>query len=308
MVRKLTQKKQHLPGGFESEAYKKTLILCRRRKKIGWTSSGPICENCLLEAKNRVVDGFPKEPFRLTAANFADPGDTLPETDALTFFEEEILSPIQHIVRIFTLHATGQCELRGHVGNLFQTGPQYVRNIPAAIGDMRVLLMRRCPKNPNRKQRVPFLVSRRRLERALDRICRPLDQGGPMALQPGALTTEGYVELVKRENLEQFADTEEGAEPDGLQVHVVEQTPWEKIERNFFAMWMSSSLELQMAAQVRLLHEPEEVADGAERVEKLWTNLREATTRFFLTCLTSITYNLHISYLCLTYLRLLITT
>ena len=32
------------------------------------------------------------------------------------------------------------------------------------------------------------------------------------------------------------------------------------------------------------------------------------TTRFFLTCLTSITYNLHISYLCLTYLRLLITT
>ena len=34
----------------------------------------------------------------------------------------------------------------------------------------------------------------------------------------------------------------------------------------------------------------------------------DRTTRFFLTCLTSITYNLHISYLCLTYLRLLITT
>ena len=35
---------------------------------------------------------------------------------------------------------------------------------------------------------------------------------------------------------------------------------------------------------------------------------RVATTRFFLTCLTSITFNLHIPYLCLTYFRLLITT
>ena len=63
---------------------------------------------------------LPKEPFRLTAANHADAGDSLAETDALTFFEEEILSPIQHLVRIFTLYGTGQCELRGHVGNLFQ--------------------------------------------------------------------------------------------------------------------------------------------------------------------------------------------
>ena len=230
----------------------------------------------MFEAKSRAADGFPKQPFRLTAENFADPGETLPETDALTFFEEEILSPIQHIVRIFTLHATGQCELRGHVGNLFQNGPQYVRNIPAAVGDMKMLLVRRCAVTGHRKQRVPFLVSRRRLERALDRICRPLNQGGSMALQPGALTTGGYVELVQRENLKQFADTEEGSEPEGLQVHVVEQTPWEKIERSLFAMWMSSSLDLHMAAQVRLLHEPEEVLDAAERVDMLWNRLREA--------------------------------
>ena len=65
----------------------------------------PICDMCLKEAKKRAQDGLPKEPFRLTAENFADPGDTLPETDALTFFEEKLLSPIQHIVRIFTLHA-----------------------------------------------------------------------------------------------------------------------------------------------------------------------------------------------------------
>ena len=139
---------------------------------------------------------MPKEPFRLTGENFADPGETLPETDALTFFEEELLSPIQHIVRIFTLHATGQCELRGHVGNLFQNGPQYVRQIPAVVGDMKMLLIRRCPKDPNRKQRVPFLVSRHRLERALERLCRPASAGGCLALQPGALTVDGYADLV----------------------------------------------------------------------------------------------------------------
>ena len=87
-----------------------------------------------LEANRRAADGMPKEPLRFAVGNYADPGETLPETDALTFFEEEILSPIQHIVRIFTLHATGQCELRGHVENLFPNGPQYVRSIPAAIG------------------------------------------------------------------------------------------------------------------------------------------------------------------------------
>ena len=270
-----SRKKEHLPGGFESEAYKKTNFL--RAPEGQWLdSSRPICQNCLLEAKRRAAEGYPKEPVRLTATNFADPGFTLPETDALSFFEEEILSPIQHIVRIFTLHSTGQCELRGHVGNLFQNGPQYVRNIPAAIGDMKMLLIRRCPKDPNRKQRVPFLVSRRRLERALDRVCRSLEEGGSLALQPGALTPGGYVELLKKENLEQYADTEEGEEPHGLQVEVVEQTPWERVERKLFAMWMSCSLELQMAAQVRLWHEPQDVQDPAERMDVLWQNLRAA--------------------------------
>ena len=250
-------KRQDLPGGFESEAYKKTNFL--QAPQTQWLDPArPICENCLLEAKRRAAEGLPKEPLRFTAGNYADPGEALPETDALTFFEEEILSPIQHIVRIFTLHATGQCELRGHVGNLFQNGPQYVRNIPAAIGDMKMLLVRRCPKDPNRKQRIPFLVSRRRLERALDRICRPLSEGGSLALQPGALTPGGYVDFVKRDNLEQFADNEQGEEPRGLQVQVVEQTPWDRVERKLFAMWVSCNLELQMAAEVRLLHEMED--------------------------------------------------
>ena len=199
------------------------------------------------------------------------------ETDALTFFEEEILSPIQHIVRIFTLHATGQCELRGHVGNLFQNGPQYVRSIPAAIGDMKMLLIRRCPKDPNRKQRIPFLVSRRRLERALHRVCRPLSEGGSLALQAGALTPGGYVDLVKPENLLQFSDTEVGEEPEGLEVQVVEQTPWERVERKLFVMWMSCNLELQMAAEVRLLHEPQE-EDAPRASDAVGMSLRTAGT------------------------------
>ena len=269
------KQKQDLPGGFESECFKKTNFL--RASEPEWLEAGrPICENCLLEAKRRAAEGLPKEPVRLTAKNFADPGYPLPETDALTFFEEEILSPIQHIVRIFTLHATGQCELRGHVGNLFQNGPQYVRNIPAAVGDMKMLLIRRCPKDPNRKQRVPFLVSRRRLENAMNRICRPLQDGGSLALQPGGLTTGGYVDLVCRENLKQYADSEQGEEPVGLQVHVIEQSPWEHIERKLFAMWMSTSLELQMAAKLRLLHEPENSTDAVERIEATWTHLRQA--------------------------------
>ena len=257
-------KRQDLPGGFEPEAYKKTNFL--QAAQTQWLDPNrPICENCLLEAKRRAAEGMPKEPLRFTAANYADPGDTLPETDALTFFEEEILSPIQHIVRIFTLHSTGQCELRGHVGNLFQNGPQYVRNIPAAIGDMKMLLIRRCPKDPNRKQRIPFLVSRRRLERALDRVFKPLSEGGSQAMQPGALTTGGFVEFVNRDNLQQFADNEEGEEPPGLQVQVVEQIPWERIERKLFAMWVSCNLELQMAAEVRLLHETQEDAENASK-------------------------------------------
>ena len=267
--------KAQLPGKFETQTFQKTNFV-QMPKKDWLEPERPICDMCLKEAKKRAQDGLPKQPFRLTAENFADPGDTLPETDALTFFEEELLSPIQHIVRIFTLHATGQCELRGHVGNLFQNGPQYVRQIPAVVGDMKMLLIRRCPKDPNRKQRVPFLVSRVRLEKALDRLCRPASAGGCLALQPGALTVEGYAELVNYDNLQQFSASDAGEEPEGLQVAVVEQQPWEYVEYKLFAMWVSARLELQLAALVRTLHEPEDVADDALRVEQTWSSLREA--------------------------------
>ena len=265
--------KSRLPGGFESQAFQKTKF-CRAPEKEWLEPGKPICENCLHKAKERAKAQLPKEPFRLTAANHADPGDSLPETDALTFFEEEILSPIQHLVRIFTLYGTGQCELRGHVGNLFPNGPRFVRDIPAAVGDMKMLLIRRCNKDPHRKQRVPFLASRLRLERALDRLCRPVDEDGSVALRPGGLTPEGYLGFVKRENLEQFANTEEGAEPIGLEVQEVKQEIWKKIEKKLFAMWISTRLCLQLAAQVRALHEPAESDSDADRVQKTWDSLR----------------------------------
>ena len=93
--------------------------------------------------------GLPKPHFRLTAEKIADPGETtLPETNALALFDKELLSLSQQIARIFALHATGHCELRGHIGNAFQNGPLYVRQIPAVVGDMKMLSIRRCPKDP----------------------------------------------------------------------------------------------------------------------------------------------------------------
>eukprot|EP00434_Breviolum_minutum_P046505 symbB.v1.2.042114.t1/scaffold9269.1/size3754/1 len=266
--------KSRLPGGIESQAFQKTNF-CQALEKEWLEPGKPICENSLIEAKKRAKAGMPKEPFRFTAANFADPGETLLETDALTFFEEELLSPIQHLVRIFTLYSTGQCELRGHVGNLFQNGPQFVRDIPAAVGDMKMLLIRRCPKDPHRKQRVPFLVSRLRLERALDRVFKPVEEGGSYAMRPGGLTPEGYLGFVKRENLEQYSNTEQGEEPEGLEWQHCDQQIWKKIEKKLFVMWMSSRLSLQLAAHVRALHEPEESDSDADRVQKTWDSLRQ---------------------------------
>ena len=143
----------------------------------------------LLNRSENACEGRAAEgTFSIDGSKPCRPRRDLPETDALTYFEEELLSPIQHLVRIFTLRVTGQCELRGHVGNLFQNGPQFVREIPAAIGDMKMLLIRRCPKDPHRKQRVPFPVSALRLGRGLDRLAKPVEEGGSLALRPGGLT------------------------------------------------------------------------------------------------------------------------
>jgi predicted methyltransferase len=72
-----------------------------------------------------------------------------------------------------------------------------------------------------------------------------------------------------------FANTEEGAEPVGLEVQEVKQEIGKKIEKKLFAMWISTRLSLQLAAQVRALHEPAESDSDADRVQKTWDSLRK---------------------------------
>ena len=88
------------------------------------------------------------------------------------------------------------------------------------------------------------------------------------------------MDLVSRENLAQFEDSPEGAEPVGLQVTVVEQQEVTSLGYSLFAMWLSSSLELQLAAQVRALHEPADVEDQLQRQQATWNALRRAVRSF----------------------------
>jgi len=70
----------------------------------------PMCVDCL---KHRNV---------YTAENNMTFGRTHPALDSLTYFEGQLLSPIQPVVRIFTLYGTGLMEARGHVVAGCRTG------------------------------------------------------------------------------------------------------------------------------------------------------------------------------------------
>ena len=164
-------------------------------------------------------------------------GPTYKVLDDLTYFEEQLLSPIQPVVRIFTLHGTGLTEARGHVANWVQNGPEYVRAIPLKAGDAKILLVRRFPKDPNRKQRVPFVVSRQRLEAALNQLTRPEAEGGHRAFQENRLVRNGRVPIAQ-ENLEEY---KEGEEPEGLQVTVVEQHETCCLDEALLGRWAPGS-------------------------------------------------------------------
>ena len=168
-----------------------------------------------------------------------DIGNTSPELDAFSFFEEEILAPIQPMVRVYTLYATGLTELRGHVINVAQGGPQFVREIPARARDLNILLIRRFPRDPNRKQRVPFLASPRRLEAALDRLEGKL--GGKAHL--------GFTQHVIPVNRANLAEYVEGQEPQGLQLQVVEQRQAIRFDRGLFSKWLGSATDVREAGR-----------------------------------------------------------
>ena len=198
----------------------------------------------------------PAEPQLLCAANDMDIGDTYPELDALTFFEEEVLSPVQPMVRVYTLYGTGLTEMRGHVANWAQGGPQFVREIPARAKDLNILLIRRYPRDPSRQQRVPFIASPARLEAALDRLEGRLGT-------PPHLGFCQHVIPINRENLQDYTD---GQEPQGMQVQVVDQGHGFCIDEPFFARWMGSGQGGQTCFQVNVLlraYLDEEVDDAA---------------------------------------------
>ena len=190
-----------------------------------WQEDGDkrICRKCcdeVEEERSRLrqsgasdADVVAVRPQLNTDMNDMDIGDTYEELDALTFFEEEILAPVQPMVRVYTLYGTGLTEMRGHVASWMQSGPQFVREIPARAHELNLLLVRRFPRDPNRKQRVPFIASPARLQAALDRIEGKLDSDEHVGLRYHRI-------VVNRENLVDYA---EGQEPKGLQVQIVDQ-------------------------------------------------------------------------------------
>ena len=116
-----------------------------------------ICTRCHAEVIKNGGDPDARPQLRC-AANHMDIEDTFEELDDLTFFEEEILAPIQPLVRVYTLYSTGLTEMRGHVANWAQNGPQTVREIPCKAKELKMLLIRRFPRDPDKSQRVPFMA------------------------------------------------------------------------------------------------------------------------------------------------------
>ena len=164
-----------------------------------WDKDGGcrICTRCYEEVQKRPRGDDPR-PEENCAANDMDIEDTYGELDNLTFFEEEILAPIQPLVRVYTLYSTGLTEMRGHVANWAQNGPQTVREIPCKAKDLNLLLVRRYPRDPSKPQRVPFQASPARLTAALDRLEGKLGTEPHRGFKANALHTTGQQAHLKR--------------------------------------------------------------------------------------------------------------
>ena len=122
-----------------------------------------------------------------------------------------------------------------------------MRDLPVKVGDAGILLIRRFPKDPQRKQRLPFIVSRRRLEAALGQLCKPVEEGGHRAYQKDAWPNGGV--RVSQANLAEYDD--EGAEPAGLQVITVDQREGLLRGAELFAAWLDEQLDLHLHNAVR---------------------------------------------------------
>ena len=221
--------------------------------KWGKDDGSRICVSCYEEVQ-RLGLGDDVRPQESTDANNMDIQETFPELDALTFFEEEVISPIQPLVRVFTLYATGLTEMRGHVANWAQNGPQFVREIPCKAKDLNLLLVRRQSRDPNKPQRVPFIARPAQLTAALDRLEGKLDSPAHLGFRTNALITQGGCTgsvRVARENLAEYRD---GQEPAGLNVHEVPQQEEFLMDRALFEKWLAPDMcmELNQLLQMHL--------------------------------------------------------
>ena len=90
-----------------------------------------MCLRCRHEAKpmeHKAHDLAPKLPQIWTKSNDMSIGPARAAIDELGYFEEQLLSPIQPMICIVTLFATGLTEMRGHVANWVLGGPQWIKD------------------------------------------------------------------------------------------------------------------------------------------------------------------------------------
>ena len=206
-----------------------------------------ICVRCAEEVVNSENSGPLRLPSFFTSENHMDIGDTFAELDALTDFEESIVSPVQSMVRVFTLYSTGMTEMRGHVVAVTQQGPQWVRSVPVRAAELGMLLVRRAPRDPARKQRVPFLANPHRLRAALKCL-----QEHNEAFQPGAVGSSIDSIQVNMDNLKDYPES--GEAPD-LQIKTIDQLEEFFIDKKLFKAWLSpiNALELNTALLERMV-------------------------------------------------------
>jgi hypothetical protein len=98
-------------------------------------------------------------------------------------------------------------------------------------------------QDPSRKQRLPFLVSRDRLEAALNQLTRPACEGGHEAFQSNRLVPNGRVQ-VNLKNMEEYNKNE--GEPPGLDVVELDQQSGWTVDNTLLNKWLSSNHPLQL--------------------------------------------------------------
>ena len=98
-------------------------------------------------------------------------------------------------------------------------------------------------KDPKRKQRLPFLVSRDRLEAALDQLTKPAREGGHEAFQYNRLVQNGLVPI-NRANLDDYGKNE--GEPPGLDVVELDQKSGWTVDTTLLDKWLSGNHPLQL--------------------------------------------------------------